>query len=296
MNYKSLHRFVSLIPLTNISIEDNFFQCLSIEEILFNMKATNFEHSILLCSYLKYINEDAYIVLGIDKIIGPTSFILLKKETFSILIDPIYYRTWKLEDKSNTLIKIHTIFNEKNIWFNIQNFEEPWNINYNFERSNQWLSFFSKDFKNINNNHLDEINIEYIYENNSNELLNELNTQINIEFEKFRNDRPTNWNDSISNLLNNLLKEFENSNEINLNEIYNLIGNNFLIGSPFCISGEIKNSNLVSIIEQLNKEILHQNLYNSDLSKIIFSKGIYIESYPNSLYLIRIIIIKIYQL
>ena len=64
------------------------------------------------------------------------------------LFIPINGRIYKTESDYITLFGISTIFNNKNVWFNIQDRNTPlYELNWNFYNTKSWIPLFDTNYK-----------------------------------------------------------------------------------------------------------------------------------------------------
>lgn len=54
---------------------------------------------------------------------------------------------WSSKDRDCLLYSVGMIFNDDNIWANIQNVAAPYSIDWNIHDQRKWRPFFNIDFK-----------------------------------------------------------------------------------------------------------------------------------------------------
>jgi coiled-coil and C2 domain-containing protein 2A len=118
-------RFVSVLPLVRDSASAD---------------------AVLLCNYLKYGGVDAYVVLGFDLVNGSTAFVVSKVAGKITLYNPIQGVAWSSKDRFCSLYSVGVVFNDQNVWANVQKDSEVYRIDWNFSDTRKWFPFFTVDF------------------------------------------------------------------------------------------------------------------------------------------------------
>lgn len=167
-------RYVSLIP----HIEDNqAFKDLpdiwsTCQEFLDLSFGDYEEHAILLCNYFKWIDKDKpniknYIIIGTGVPEGKSVYVLRRDTTkgdlelwnassgvgYSIIQDPYSAKFLcinisrgtknRVTDKEYTigLKSVGCVFDENDIYFNIQDYSDPYVIDFNIDNPKSWMPF-----------------------------------------------------------------------------------------------------------------------------------------------------------
>ncbi|XP_031567301.1 coiled-coil and C2 domain-containing protein 2A-like [Actinia tenebrosa] len=144
-----LARYVSLVPYVSDSAafpdlcdiwatSDQFLQMLAGDEE---------EHAILLCNYLTHRGRGkAYVVLGTGIPEGSTAYVLTVVDGKHQLWNAHTGRSYDVHDPHCPLKSLGCVFNEENIWANVQENDEPFRLIYDFTKPNLWQPFFSKKY------------------------------------------------------------------------------------------------------------------------------------------------------
>jgi len=297
VQWQAILRFVSMISYEKINSFGGF-SYRSCAEILKSMECSALEHSIVLCNMLKYIGEDSYLLIGQDKILGNTSFVLLKKEDEIYILDTTYSRFWKADDKCSTLMKVFNVINEKNIWYNLQNNELSWNFN----NKDNWISFFSTDFNAsmLRTSIPEELEYLPINVTLAKEIEHALFNILTASFEEMRNGRETIWDNDKIDTLQSIIMECEDATRYsikpNYNEMIDIIRNLFpncrLNGAPFCIAIKIQNVMGPDQTSMIIKEIFMRRLYETEQTGVIFSLALKVIPYPNDVFNIWVFLLS----
>jgi len=288
----SIVRFVSMIPnvpdIRTFGTSSDIW-CTS-QEFLDMQCGDEEEHAVLLCNYLKYIGRDSYVVLGYDFFSGNASYVLTISNNGPILISPLNGKVTLATDINCDMFSIGVVFNENNIWINIQNEVSPQKISWEFEDEKCWYSFFNKKHPLPPMAPLQQEELVYIPpdEENALRIENEIYNNLRTVIEEDRIHLQTKWNDHLSKALKDVLPLCERESLTqqflhigsNINKISRKFKHYRLNGSPFCIPF----LSFEGIVEEIRAR--GQYLANSDL--IEFGLGLYVVPMPNKMYIVWI--------
>nr|CAD2159562.1 unnamed protein product [Meloidogyne enterolobii] len=141
-------KLVALIPLINERMEKlkEFVLpiWLTVEEAIRIGFACADELAIILCCWLLGLKLNCYIILGSTLSNGPNSaFVFISfSDGEQWIIDPTTGHHYSPTNPNCPQLSIGTIFNNKNIFFNIQNDEHPSQLNFDFTKKNNWENIF----------------------------------------------------------------------------------------------------------------------------------------------------------
>ncbi|CAK5033492.1 unnamed protein product [Meloidogyne enterolobii] len=141
-------KLVALIPLINERMEKlkEFVLpiWLTVEEVIRIGFACADELAIVLCCWLLGLKLNCYILLGSTLSNGPNSaFVLIQfSDGEQWIIDPTCGHHYSPTNPNCPQLSIGTIFNNKNIFINIQNDEHPSQLNFDFTKKNNWENIF----------------------------------------------------------------------------------------------------------------------------------------------------------
>eukprot|EP00899_Mesostigma_viride_P011659 jgi/Mesvir1/20494/Mv12380-RA.1 len=149
---RSLLRFVSMIPYasdwsTFSSREDVWVTCRDFLELC---AGDHEEHALLLCNLFLFQGVDAYVVLGGGLHETEAAYVLTKEKKEGTSDDVL--RIWNATtgnvvdcaDPSSELREVGTVFNDKNIWANIQKADLPFAVNWDLTITKNWRPFFQE--------------------------------------------------------------------------------------------------------------------------------------------------------
>eukprot|EP00053_Salpingoeca_punica_P028018 m.26659 g.26659 ORF g.26659 m.26659 type:complete len:395 (+) comp9964_c1_seq1:62-1246(+) len=213
---KRLARFVSLIPFVSDSttfIGTSNLWCTS-EQFLQMVAGDYEEHALLLCNFFLGLGVDAYVVDGQGIPEGATMYVLSKLEKRFTLWNPITGEHYALKDYFCPLKKVDFVFNDCNIWANIQEQANPSRISFDFSAKRDWQPLFGP--------HLPYPGLvtvqEPVIQLAETDIASVEATQTALEealrssIEQLRDGRfPTRWNRHASALLKKMLPDLEDA-------------------------------------------------------------------------------------
>ncbi|CAK5043691.1 unnamed protein product [Meloidogyne enterolobii] len=141
-------KMVALIPLINERMEKlkEFVLpiWLTVEEVICIGFACADELAIILCCWLLGLKLNCYILLGSTLSNGPNSaFVLIQfSDGEQWIIDPTTGHHYSPTNPNCPQLSFGTIFNNKNIFINMQNDEHPSQLNFDFTKKNNWENIF----------------------------------------------------------------------------------------------------------------------------------------------------------
>lgn len=162
---KQLARFVSMIPNTPdaVSFVGNCDLWTTSDQLFNMLSGDEEEHAILLCNYFLTLDAvDAYVVLGYAVPEGPTAYVMtreqrsddgggglrgllkLDQEDPSIQFwNAVTGDCYSGRDSFSPLKQIDCIFNNHNVWGNVQLSSNPINMMFDLANTSAWKAFFT---------------------------------------------------------------------------------------------------------------------------------------------------------
>ena len=173
------------------------------------------EHALLLCNCFKAMGKSAFVVLGDGVPEGRTAYVsrdLLKKET----------TLWNASTGSRTRPSSSTarsrrsvcVFDDTNIWANVQPYDEPHLIDWHFDDARNWRPFFGGRGGFEEPDEMENVQAaELRYRTTSDEyranIERDVEERVKQAFEDARGHRTTDWNRAVGAKLKPLLRRFE---------------------------------------------------------------------------------------
>lgn len=311
----SLLSFVSIIPTTPDSLMPGTVgnRWSTSQEVLDRSCGTITEHAILLCNFLKYIEVDSYVILGHDALLGRCAFVGVKngRSDDIQILDPTSGREVELfTSKASTLLDIGTVFNDRNIWFNIQkDKKEISHISWRFNDSRCWIPFFNKSTPREEASSPQE-NI-LVYQNSPIEhteiIKRRVEDVIKGVTEQLRDQLDhslkTRWDDAdiYTSKLREILEFAAKGETEKLTEEFNSLTfgktgrkkNIRLVGTPFFVAYVYDEDNIEKLRSEILEEIRYRGEYANTDKGIKFAAAANVTTFPNDIYGIWILLAAI---
>ncbi|CAG4946360.1 unnamed protein product [Parnassius apollo] len=159
-------RYVSLIPTYEVT--ESQVVTLTAQELLKILYGSRTDHTILLASYFLHLGIKCWIVTGIALPYGLSTYALVKYDlvtnTYVTVDDQIYKsrkflkksedflwhvfdavagERYELRDVACPLKSVYYVFNEENIWVNIQSSQDCESLSFDFSKTSDWQPVFN---------------------------------------------------------------------------------------------------------------------------------------------------------
>ena len=287
-------RFVCHIPnISDASVWDTTEDvwCTS-QEFLDNNFGDEEEHAVLLCNMMKSKGMDAYVALGYDWLNGTTAFVIVKEAGRVTLYDPLEGRIWSHRDRFCSLYSVGVVFNDENVWANIQKDVEPYVIDWNLHDTKKWYPFFNMSFPKppLESPQEAELHYKEKKETEARMIEREIEYEIKTAVERWREYQRTSWNPECGDMLKASLKECEDmaieDPQKNLYEIVSRFSGQFpnyrMTGGPFCKTYK----STKDIIE----EVKLREVWKTESPGADFALGVLVIPYPNELFVVWVML------
>nr|CAD2204026.1 unnamed protein product [Meloidogyne enterolobii] len=301
-------KMIALIPLINERMEKlkEFVLpiWLTVEEVIRIGFACADELALVLCCWLLGLKLNCYILLGSTLSNGPnSSFVLVQfSDEEQWIIDPTTGHHYSPTNPNCPQLSIGTIFNNKNIFINIQNDEHPSQLNFDFTKKNNWENIFcleklsttttSQALVSIQSEYLQYEPLKEISSSFLLELRTSLERELRLAFDETRPFAIPQWNLLASRNLREFLSDLFASNffdDENIQQQQQKLSENYLIEQhlkpllssfKIClISFCLPFINKKQIIESLLRLKLQQNSH----SKTQFALAVYLKPLMGSI-------------
>eukprot|EP01119_Soliformovum_irregulare_P003354 TRINITY_DN13792_c0_g1_i1.p1 TRINITY_DN13792_c0_g1~~TRINITY_DN13792_c0_g1_i1.p1 ORF type:complete len:326 (-),score=73.03 TRINITY_DN13792_c0_g1_i1:93-1013(-) len=281
-------RYVSMIPFLEDSVifvgKSNVWssskQCIS-------MRAGDWEeHAILLCNFFLHLHMDAYVCLGSGND-GNAAYVVVKDGTSITIHNPVFGISTDSSDPTCSLKEVSLIFNDKNIWMNIQETGRPYLCQYDFNNAKEWTPFYGIEFPEMP---LATIQQDIVFDATPEKFIRNLESELEeLLMETTRSMRGrfvTRWNTKASRILKGLLPIFEDSilqgrdgqsrmETEHQKQMATLTLANYRLhnGFPLCIPYSDK--------EDIIEKVINTGVQKNDDARAEFAVAIRVEGYPN---------------
>eukprot|EP00818_Percolomonas_sp_WS_P008297 CAMPEP_0117448902 /NCGR_PEP_ID=MMETSP0759-20121206/7651_1 /TAXON_ID=63605 /ORGANISM="Percolomonas cosmopolitus, Strain WS" /LENGTH=1533 /DNA_ID=CAMNT_0005241325 /DNA_START=194 /DNA_END=4791 /DNA_ORIENTATION=- len=150
-------RFVSLIPFVDdiVAFLERTDVWQTSQEFLADGGGDDEEHANLLCNYFKYLQKKTWVVVGRAVPEGEASYVLTEEERevesrTGFSSTQKYYLLWNAAtgeafdttDPMCPIYEVGTIFDETNVWSNIQRSAKPHLISFDLNNRSHWQPLF----------------------------------------------------------------------------------------------------------------------------------------------------------
>ncbi|KAI9317369.1 hypothetical protein DFJ73DRAFT_635749, partial [Zopfochytrium polystomum] len=218
---RQLQRYVSSIPF--LADRTAFAADVSLwatsEQVLELGAGDSTEHAILLCNYLKAARPagvDAYVVLGWGIPEGRTAYVLVRNkvgygEVQVTLMNAVTGESYRARDPHLPLKVVGCVFNEENIWANVQRHDDPARVSWNIHDAACWRPFFSSRFPRFDYTSVqcDLLTYRDVSARRCKELEGSIEKTLVAKIESWRGHRLTRWNRLASKCLKPLVSRLE---------------------------------------------------------------------------------------
>jgi coiled-coil and C2 domain-containing protein 2A len=101
-----------------------------------------------LCNYCLFLEKRAWIVVGRTSSSDKALYVLVDESEKQVLIDPVSSCQYNLDDVHCPLKDIGFMFNDENVWANIQIYDIPCQMVFDVQKKLCWTPFFTKQMRN----------------------------------------------------------------------------------------------------------------------------------------------------
>ncbi|VDI43750.1 coiled-coil and C2 domain-containing protein 2A [Mytilus galloprovincialis] len=280
---KLLARYVSLIPHVSDAVVfpglcDIWSTC---DQFLRMNVGDEEEHAVLLTNFFLGIGLKAWIIIGTGIPEGPTAYVLTEDGTNGFLIwNANTGEHYKVHDNYCPLISIGCIINDENIFANVQQYEKPAQMNFEFSNTSYWTPFYGRRFP---NQHLGSIQPESLYyftaKKNVVELQEKLEQHLKNKIMEWRSRYITRWNRHCTQIMRKVLPILEENlgkspGASHLQDLENQF-------SSYKVSGFPLNMPFTEI-SSITEEVFSTGVHAQESSDVEFALAVYMHPYPNN--------------
>ncbi|CAH6958631.1 Cc2d2b [Phodopus roborovskii] len=276
-------RFVSLIPFTTETLDENDgFDIWMTSECCISLAIGNKEeHAILLCNFFLYFGKKALVLLGTSVLEGHVAYVLTQETGESLLWNPSTGQCHKQFDPFCPLQSVDCLFNDRNVWFNIQQNNTPMAVHFDYSKESFWKQLLPKDFQGTKAQSVQPEEIVYCDTNKGmvEDLKSRMERTLKCKMMEWRPKHPTRWNRQCTSILRQILPKlefytgsfasFEDSELERLLQFYWVTG--FPIQMPY--------TDVQSVIDAVYQTGIH----SSEFPQTEFALAVYIHPYPNNI-------------
>uniref|UniRef100_A0A8C8ZA16 Coiled-coil and C2 domain containing 2B n=1 Tax=Prolemur simus TaxID=1328070 RepID=A0A8C8ZA16_PROSS len=144
-----ISRFVSLIPFMPDTLDENdgFDIWLTSERCISLAIGNKEEHAILLCNFFLYLGKKAFVLLGTSVLEGPVAYVLTQETDEYLLWNPSTGQHHKQFDPFCPLQSVDCLFDDRNVWFNIQQNNIRMAVHFDYSKESFWKQLLPNNFQ-----------------------------------------------------------------------------------------------------------------------------------------------------
>ncbi|KAF6316981.1 coiled-coil and C2 domain containing 2B [Rhinolophus ferrumequinum] len=277
-------RFVSLIPVMPDTLDENdgFDIWMTSEHCISLALGSKEEHAILLCNFFLYFGKKALVLLGTSMLEGHVAYVLTQETDEYLLWNPLTGQCHKQFDPFCPLQSVDCLFDDGNVWFNIQQNNTPMAVHFDYSKESFWKQLLPKNFRGTQTQSIQPEEIFYSDTNKSmvEDLKNRIERTLKCKIMEWRSKQPTRWNRQCTFILRQILPKLELgtgsfvSSEAE-NEFERLLQFYRVAGFPI----QMPYTDVQSVIDA----VYQTGIYSSEFPQTEFALAVYIHAYPNNI-------------
>ncbi|KAF3827789.1 hypothetical protein GH733_001024 [Mirounga leonina] len=239
------------------------------------------EHAILLCNFFLYFGKKALVLLGTSMLEGQVAYVLTQETDEYLLWNPLTGQCHKQFDPFCPLQSVDCLFDDRNVWFNIQENNTPMAVHFDYSKESFWKQLLPKNFQGTKAHTIQPEEIIYCETSKSmiEDLKNRIERTLKCKMMEWRPKQPTRWNRQCTYILRKILPKLElgtgsfvSSEEES--EFERLLQFYWVTGFPI----QMPYTDVPSIIDAVYQTGIH----SSEFPQTEFALAVYIHPYPNN--------------
>ncbi|XP_076981677.1 protein CC2D2B isoform X4 [Tamandua tetradactyla] len=277
-------RFVSLIPFMPHTWNENDDSdiWMTSERCISLAVGNKEEHAILLCNFFLYFGKRALVLLGTSPLEGHVAYVLTQETDEYLLWNPLSGQCHKQFDPFCPLQSVDCLFDDGNVWFNIQQNNAPMSVHFDYSKESFWKQFLPKNFQGMKAQSVQPKEIKYSDTNKSmvEDLKNRIERTLKCKMMEWRPKQPTRWNRQCTSILRQILPKLElgtgsvvSSEEES--EFEKLLQFYWVAGFPI----QMPYTDIHSVIDAVYQTGIH----SSEFPQTEFALAVYIHPYPSNI-------------
>nr|KAF6455119.1 coiled-coil and C2 domain containing 2B [Rousettus aegyptiacus] len=276
--------FVSLIPIMPDILDENddFDIWMTSERCIGLAIGSKEEHAILLCNFFLYFGKKALVLLGTSVLEGHVAYVLTQETDEYLLWNPLTGQSYKQFDPFCPLQSVDCLFDNENVWFNIQQNNTPMAVHFDYTKESFWKQLLPKNFQGRHAQSIQPKEIIYSDTNKSmvEDLKNRIERTLKCKIMEWRPKQPTRWNRQYTFILRQILPKLELGTGSFVspeeeNEFERLLQFYWVAGFPI----QMPYTDIQSVIDAIYQTGIH----SSECPQTEFALAVYIHPYPNNI-------------
>ncbi|XP_010619173.2 protein CC2D2B [Fukomys damarensis] len=289
-------RFVSLIPFMPATLDANDGSdiWMTSERCISLAIGNKEEHAILLCNFFLYFGKKASVLLGTSLLEGHVAYVLTQETNECLLWNPSTGQCHKQFDPFCPLQSIDCLFDDRNVWFNVQQNNTPMAVYFDFSKESFWKQLLPKNFQGTK---LQSIQPEEIIYSDTNknmleDLKNRIERTLKYKIMEWRPKHPTRWNRQCTSILRQILPKLELGtgslvSSEGESEFEKLLQFYWITGFPV----QVPYTDVQSVIDAVYQTGIH----SSEFPETEFALAVYIHPYPNNILSVWVYLVSLTQ-
>ncbi|XP_047680786.1 protein CC2D2B isoform X7 [Prionailurus viverrinus] len=211
---------------------------------------------------------------------GQVAYVLTQETDEYLLWNPLTGQCHKQFDPFCPLQSVDCLFDDGNVWFNIQQNNTPMAVHFDYSKESFWKQLLPKDFQGTNAQSIQPEEIIYCETNKSmiEDLKNRIERTLKCKMMEWRPKQPTRWNRQCTYILQKILPKLElGTGSFVLSEeegeFERLLQFYWVTGFPM----QMPYTDVQSIIDAVYQTGIH----SSEFPQTEFALAVYIHPYPN---------------
>ncbi|XP_017782546.1 PREDICTED: coiled-coil and C2 domain-containing protein 2A [Nicrophorus vespilloides] len=286
-------RYISLIPVTNAN---KFYQhmWLTTEQLLKLGIGSLIDHAVALMCFLLSLKLEVWLILGFGIPHGSTAYILIREynvdsdEPTHFIYDISTCKKYNITDTYCPLQKVYCIVNESNIWGNIQRNDDITNMSFDLNRRFDWIPLFNQQV--TAPTYTVQKKLLYVTTYDVQKLQYSIEKKLRKKLSKLLPTRRIVWNHYISNSLKQTLSKFEkyalHGKKLKMKDLFEQL-------QTHKMSGYIYNYPFSNINTIVNEIIVDKFQLDENDDKLEMASAVIVQSYPNQVLSIWLILLTI---
>nr|XP_035124470.1 protein CC2D2B isoform X3 [Callithrix jacchus] len=277
-------RFVSLIPFMPDTPEENDGSdiWMTSEHCISLAIGNKEEHAVLLCNFFLYFGKKALVLLGTSGLEGHVAYVLTQETNEYLLWNPSTGQCYKQFDPFCPLKSVDCLFDDRNVWFNIQQSNIPMAVLFDYSKESFWKPLLPKNVQGTKVQSIQPEEIIYSETDKSmvEDLRNRIERTLKNKVMEWRPKCPTRWNRQCTLILRHILPKLELgrgsfvSSEGD-NEFDRILQFYWVTGFPI----RMPYTDVQSVIDAVYQTGIH----SAEFPQTEFAIAVYIHPYPNNI-------------
>ncbi|XP_040847765.1 protein CC2D2B isoform X1 [Ochotona curzoniae] len=277
-------RFVSLIPFMPDTLDKNDGSdiWMTSERCISLAIGNKEEHAILLCNFFLYFGKSALVLLGTSVLEGQVAYVLTQENDEYLLWNPSTGQCHKQFDPFCPLQSIDCLFDDKNVWFNIQQNNTPMAIHFDYSKESFWKQLIPKNFQGMKSPSIQPEEIIYSDTNKSmvEDLKNRIERTLKGKIMEWRPKQPTRWNRQCTSILRQILPKLELGTGSFVspeeeNDFERLLQFYWITGFPIQMP--------YTDVQSVTDAVYQTGIHSSQFPQTEFALAVYIHPFPNNI-------------